>query len=244
MPKDTYKYELRYDETDMNKNIKLVSLLNFMQDVAKLNAEKYGFGPEFIFSHNMAWFVLKYRIEVYEKLNNLESIEIETESRGGARLFAYRDFNFFNNGKLIAKANSLWAIVDFQTKKMLKPQEILNNFTAYEKRENDIDFGKIPAIDNPESQKEFRIRFDDIDINQHVNNSNYVAWALETLSFDFRKNNTVKNVDIYYKKDIGLDEKIISQLKYDEQTNTTLHSIKNANNNDELCSLKIEWEKQ
>lgn len=236
----TYKYVLRYYEKDLNRNIKLVSLFNFMQDVAAMHAEKNGFGENFVFSNNMAWFLLKLKLDIFENINDAEEIEIKTESRGISKLFAFRDFYFYNNNKLFAKANSQWALVDFDSKKIIKPQGILD-LQAYEKKEDDLEFEKIPNIENPMYKKEFRIRFDDIDINKHVNNVNYPAWALECLAFEFRNKHIIKSVDIYYKKDIDTAGKIISEAFLDEQNFITIHSIKNAQTGEDLCSAKIKW---
>ena len=238
---EIYNYILRYYEKDLNKNLKLVSILNFMQDVAAMHAEANGFGASFIFSKNLAWFVLKYKLNILENINDLDEIEIKTESRGIARLFAYRDFYFYNKGKLFARAASQWALVDFYSKKIVKPQEALS-LPDYQKREDDLEFEKIPPIEKPAFTKEFRIRFDDIDINKHVNNANYPAWALECLPFDFRNSHSPKSVDIYYKKDIDTEGKVLSEAYFDKDTLTTIHSIKNASTLEELCTMKIEWD--
>ena len=238
--KDTYKYLLRCYEKDLTGNIKLISIFNFMQDVAAIHAENNGFGESFVYSQNLAWFVLKYKLIIFENINDIKEIEIKTESRGIAKLFAYRDFYLYNNGKLFAKASSMWALVDFESKKIVKPQDVLS-LPDYEKREDDLDFIKIPSVESPMFKKEFRIRFDDIDTNKHVNNVNYPAWALECLNFDFRSSHYAKSVDIHYKKDIDYPGRILSEAYFDDETLTTIHSIKNASTLEELCSLKIKW---
>lgn len=244
---DKYKYILRYYEKDLNRYLKPVSMFNFMQDVASTAAESHDFGISYIFSHNLAWFVLKYKLVIYDNINDIEEIEIKTESRGITKLFAVRDFYFYHNGEVFAKASSLWALVDFDTKKMVKPQEVLNGkIPVFEKRVDDLDYDKIPSVDeNSENifKKDFRIRFDDIDVNRHVNNANYLAWALETIDYDFKCSHSAKIIDVYYKKDIAYDGKILSYATVNKDNLTSIHSIRNSNTNEELCSLKICWEK-
>ena len=55
----------------------------------------------------------------------------------------------------------------------------------------------------------------------------------------FRKTNTIKNIDIYYKHEAKYGDDIISQVKYENKT--TEHLIRNAKTNEELCLLKIEY---
>ena len=130
---------------------------------------------------------------------------------------------------------------------MVKPQEVLGDrIPAFERREDDFDYEKIPSVEAlnlPVMKKEFRIRFDDLDVNQHVNNANYIAWALETLDYNFKCENAIKSMDVYYKKDIAFDGKIVAEACLDYENLSSVHSIKNAQTQEELCSLKIEWAK-
>ena len=101
-------------------------------------------------------------------------------------------------------------------------------------------FNKIPSITNVDYEEEFKVRYADIDVNMHANNSNYIIWALEPLPYEFRKEHQLKNVDIIFKKEIRYDEKFVSKIQMAEN-NTTLHVIKNASTNDDLCLIKCEW---
>ena len=133
----------------MDDTLKPVALLNFLQDVASLNANEKDFGSDFVFSHGFAWFVLKYRIEIYDYDKNIKELGVRTCSRGAAKLFAYRDFDVIQEGNLIARATSQWGLVDFDSKKMLPPLDVLKNIQQYEKREDDLKFDKIPDVLNP-----------------------------------------------------------------------------------------------
>ena len=46
---------------------------------------------------------------------------------------------------------------------------------------------KIKKLERVDFKKEFSVRYDELDVNQHVNNANYIAFALEPLDFEFRK---------------------------------------------------------
>lgn len=236
---DLYKYNVRYDEVDMDDCLKPEALLNFLQDVASLNANEKDFGSDFVFSHGLAWFLLKYRIEIYDYDKNIKELEVRTCSRGAAKLFAYRDFEVLQDEKVIAKAASQWGLVDFNSKKMLQPLEVLNNIQVYEKREDDLKYDKIPDVTNPEKRCEFEVKYDDIDVNKHVNNVRYLHWALETLDYDFRKAHEISTIDIYYKKDITYGGKVVSEMEFGEDKKYSVHRIKNADTDETLCSIKI-----
>ena len=212
------EYEIKYYEQNLNGDLKESSLLNFLQDIATLSAESLGFGPSFVFSHNYAWVVLKYHIELYKEIKNLPSIVIKTEPRGVSKLYAFRDFELYSNqGELLGKAVSTWALIDMDSRRVLPAAKILNMMIPFEKRDSDLEYMKVLPVENILYSKEFDIRFDDIDVNKHANNSNYIVWALETIPYEFRLNNSPKVIDIKYRKEISLGGKVISNVQKDEQ---------------------------
>ena len=85
----------------------------------------------------------------------------------------------------------------------------------------------------------FHVRYDDLDMNGHVNNTVYITWALEALDIDFRNSHKIKALDIYYKHEVKYGEDVLSCVKSDE--NITEHLIKNSKTNEQLCLIKIEW---
>ena len=234
-------YEIKYSDTDELMRLKPSVFLEFMEDIAAKNADALKFGYDEIYTKNYGWFLLKYAIEIDEYLVKLSSIKIETEPRGTNKLFVYRDFYFYNeNDKLIGKATSMWALMDLTTKSMLKPKEILQDkIWDFEKRDTDMSYNKIPAMGNADFEKTFEIRYDDIDVNRHVNNAKYIMWALETMPVEFLKEKSLKRLDINYKKDITYGNSVHSSMQI--QDNKTIHSIKNAQTNEDLCTLLLEW---
>lgn len=107
------------------------------------------------------------------------------------------------------------------------------------KRNTDLKFNKIQLPKDFDYEKIYEVRYDDLDLNHHANNSNYISWALETLPYDFRNNNTVSNVDILLKNDTTAGEIIIAQTKINNFQ--TIHVIKNKADNTDLAYLNIEW---
>lgn len=236
-------YEVKYYEQNLKNELKESSLLNFLQDAATVSAEKLGFGPSFVFSNNLAWFVLKYHIELSEPVKNTDSVLIKTEPRGAHRLYAYRDFGiYFPDGKKIGSASSLWTLVDMESKRMLPMEKALPFMFKYEKRDSDPEFIKIPAIEKPDYAKEFEVKFDDVDVNQHANNANYIIWALDSLPYDFRLACSPSCIDIKYRKEVKMGGKILSESAFINE-NTSVHTIKEKESGDELCSVQFCWKK-
>src|SRR5574344_189542 len=239
------EYEIKYYEQNMKGDLKESTILNFLQDIATLNAESLGFGPTFVFSNNDAWVVLKYHIELYREIKNFESIIINTDPRGTSKLYAFRDFEILSkNNEILGKVTSTWALIDMNSRRMLPMQKTLDFLMPFEKRENDLEYAKIELPQNATYQKEYDVRYDDIDVNQHANNCNYIIWALETLPQDFRLKHSPKSIDIKYRKEVGLNGKVLSQAELIQNGNIkqTLHLIKDSESNEELTTVLINWQ--
>ena len=233
-------YKIRYSELDCNLTLKPAALLQLLQDIASENAESLGFGYSFISKKKLAWFLLKLHIEFNEYPQG--DISIRTEPRGYNRLFALRDFEIVDKNTILGEATTTWGLIDLKTKSMSNISEILADnpkMKPFEKRDNDLKYNKINTIQRIDAEKLFEIRYDDVDVNQHVNNSNFLVWALEVLDFEFRKSKKLKALDIVFKKEIKYGANVCSQVQIEQ--NKTIHCLKNAETKEELCLVQAEW---
>ena len=244
MKTDLYQnlYKIRYSELDCNLRLKPSSLLQLLQDSASNNAENLGFGYSFLQDKNLAWFLLKYHLEFDNYPQNIYDINILTEPRGYNKLFALRDFKICEGDRVLGLATTTWGLIDFNTKTMVNVGDVLADnpkFNQFVKREDDLKYNKIQPLQRIDSENVFEIRYDDLDVNQHVNNTNYLVWAFETLDYDFRNSKQLKVLDMVFKKEISYGASICSQLQKDE--NITTHVLKDAQTEEELCLIQAQW---
>lgn len=236
------KITIKYSETDQNLAMKPFALLNFLQDIASKNAEDWGFGYSYIHPRNYAWFLIKYRMEFEEYPFDIQELTLKTEPRGYNKLFAFRDFELFRGEKLLGRMHSMWSVVDINSRSMVPvPTAIPDNprMVQFQKREDDLSFAKITPITNPTLEKEFEVRYNDLDVNGHANNGNYIVWAFEPLSFEFKNSHKIKTIDMIYKKEAKFGEKLISQVEFKNE-NTTIHRLQNEEGED-LFLLECLW---
>ena len=234
---------IKYSEIDQNQALKPYSLLNFLQDIASKNAEDLGFGYSYIYPRNYAWFLIKYRMEFDEYPFDIQELTLKTEPRGYNKLFAYRDFELYSNKKLLGRMHSMWSIVDINTSSIVPVAKAIENnpyMQPFEKREDDLSFEKISPIQNPTLEKEFEVRYNDLDVNGHANNGNYIVWALEPLSFEFKSSHKIKTLDMAFKKEAKFGETLKSQIEFQDENSTTHRLVNLAG--EELYQLQCRWE--
>lgn len=237
------KIQVKYSEMDYKQAVKPSAILNYFQDMASENAENLGFGYSFITKKNLAWFLLKYRIEFMKYPVGVYSLTLKTQPRGYNKIFAFRNFEICNGQELLARASICWALVNTVTGKMANIGEALefnSGMPPYQKQSEDLDFEKISVPEKIDFESVFDIRYDDIDVNCHANNCNYIIWALEPLGFDFRSSHCIKTMDIIFKKEIKFGSKVLSQIEIINENNT-LHILKNFDTGEELSLINIVW---
>ena len=85
-------YEIDYSDKDVMGFLKPHVLLNYLSNIATINASVNKFGYKEVSEKNCGWFVLKYALEFDNYPENLEELVIETTPRGANKLFVFRDF--------------------------------------------------------------------------------------------------------------------------------------------------------
>jgi len=81
-------FVVKYSDMNHDLGLKPYALLNFLQDIASENAEELGFGYTFMSQNNLAWFLIKYRMEFENYPIGVYDLTIKTEPRGYNKLFA------------------------------------------------------------------------------------------------------------------------------------------------------------
>ena len=83
------------------------------------------------------------------------------------------------------------------------------------------------------------LRYDDIDVNHHVNNAVYPLWATEAVPADFRLKHTPAALEIAFKKEGLFGEEVVIRTEIDGLV--TLHGIYADDDNRELAKIRIRW---
>ncbi|MDR1027753.1 MAG: hypothetical protein LBL46_05045 [Rickettsiales bacterium] len=206
---------LRADKFQMKKRIataeiardgrmRPVSMMQELQAVADIHATLLGAGRAFCLSNNMTWVVTHYNIEILQMPDDKEELQFITWPLPHEALRAVRDFEVRGaDGRPLIRASSQWIMIDLTTRRPVKLTEKLPEWNSLTERALDAPFDKMPdELGAQSGARDFDIRYDDIDVNQHVNNAVYVLWATESLGYDFLMSHKLRGLRINFKKEI------------------------------------------
>ena len=74
---------------------------------------------------------------------------------------------------------------------------------------------KYDSLENP-SSKDYRVRFYDLDMNGHVNNSKYLDWIFEVMGADFLTKHIPRKINLKYVKEVKPGGMITSAVELNE----------------------------
>ncbi len=241
MQKFLMSHEVSTFECDRSNAMKFSAVLDLFQMAAGAHAETLGCGWDYCVKNNRAWMAIAYHIQVekYPQMN--EKITIRTWPSDKTRIKATRDFEVLNAaGEIIIRASSQWVMINTENKRLMNLLEHLQNLEKRDERAVNSDFNIDFDTAHIDLQKGFQVRFDDIDINQHTNNTVYPLWASESVPEDFRVQHVVGEIMINFKAETFYGDAIEVLTKFDAD-DLSVHSLKCQDK--ECARVSIKWKK-
>lgn len=246
MENETFKraYTVRSYETNKEGQLRLLTLFNLFQDVADTHAALLGVGYDACLEKKVGWVGGSYSVVINRLPVWEENIKVRTWPSGKTLLTGIRDFAITNdkNEDLIT-ASSQWVMIDLEKG---RPVAIKKYFPEFEEIFKDIGtqvlnpLKSIKDFEVSDFEKQFFVRYDDIDINNHVNNAVYPVWASESVPYDFRKSHDIEKLDVCFKKPAHYGDVILVQTKTEGLK--TRHKIVDAKEHGREFSLaEIVW---
>jgi len=178
---------VRYSEVDKKRRVNMAQIVNYFQDCSTFQSEDLGIGLEYLDSEKKAWLLSSWQIIVDRYPEFGENIIVGTWAYDTKGVRAYRNFVLMDESeKIIAKANSIWFLLDIDKNRPMKiTKEDVEKYGIEEKAEMDYARGKIKVLGEKVREEPFQIMKIMIDTNGHVNNEKYIEMAMEYLPENF-----------------------------------------------------------
>lgn len=209
-----YPFKIQPQDVDFQSKITLASLVNILLTTAGHNADENGFGIRKLNEMNSSWVLLRLAIEMDYFPKQYEKISVETWIESIGRSTTTRNFRIRNKqSEIIGTACSMWAMIDLKTRRAcdLQTLEGIQPFATNIKLTMEKPI-KLEAL-HGEPIERLKVKYSDIDINQHTNTMSYVKWLTDTFDLDTFKKNSIKRFEINFLTEIlfGADVSIFAQ---------------------------------
>lgn len=238
------KFRVRAFDVDANDRLKVSSIVDYFQDAASNDAERLSFGYTNFVPRGLTWVLSWAKFEFIYLPKFADEIKIQTWGKKQYKLYSIRDYLLLNsNDGIICKGTSAWLLLD---SKSLKPKILPQLFPDIKMHDSKDALTDLPQKIIPSSKTELtystKIRYSDIDLNQHANNASYIRFTLDCFDQNFHKEHSVKTLTVSY----------IAQSKYGDgiqlikatvKDDALAHYVeaKNLSTNKLVFQSLIEW---
>lgn len=207
----TKHFDLRMEEVDPEKRLRLPNLLLMAQQMAVAHVEAMDLGHDKTLDRGFLWVVARQHYVIRELPCYADEIDFETHP-GETMAFVYpRHYALSRGGKTLIKGIALWSLISMKDRKPLFPKATGIHILG-EKQEGDLPFPMMPKAPELDHVVDLEAKWSLCDLNGHINNVRYVDFCMDLIPLDFLKKKPVKELWIDYKKEIKLGESV--QLHY------------------------------
>jgi acyl-ACP thioesterase len=229
-------------EVDAFGTLAVPALSGYLSEVAGLHATELGVGLDALMARGLTWVLVRQRIENPIPVRLGDTIEIETWPSGIDRLAALREFVVRRGGEEVARATTQWLVLDVATRKPVRPGDVLDARFPREARPPAVPLAqaKLPELRAWDLQKRFHVRYSDIDVNLHVTNTSYVAWAIEAVAKDLWQSSRPASVEVQFIAETHHGAAILSRIARGPD-GALAHAIVREEDGKELARLATGW---
>lgn len=246
MDKYTKKFKIPYYDGDKYGYIRSVNILKYFGETSSEETDILLEGSEDI--KDFGWMLYRWKVEILRYPTTQEKVEVDTWVSKVDRFYAYREFTMTDEeGGLLASASTVWIGVDMKRKRPIRIPKTYSDKMAIIGQANFDDFSDFREELKIEDYSDFKVRRSDIDSNEHVNNTKYLSWLIESVPEDIYREYDLLEFEIIYKKEIKYGDIISTGFEIESEDDDSIsfkHVIKSCDKSEEHSFGKTRWIKK
>lgn len=234
------EYQLRYTDVDAFDNLKLSSLLSFLEESACLSAHELGFGYDAITPKHLGFIVVNWYIKLFKNIKLGDTLSIHTWPLKPGRLIFLRDYEIYCGEEKVGVCTSRWCLI-YTDKFMPVPSSVFFGDCTFDNystvRSIDFNEWKIPAISSGEAVYSKKVRYSDYDHYFHVNNTKYADFMFDVFPVDELQDKNLSSAQITYVKQCKEGE----QITFSKEKRGDTHLIEGRVGDELRVQMKVEF---
>jgi len=238
------KFIVRYHEMGPDRSIPLWVLQNYFQQAAAVDAQNLSYGWEDLAANGVGWVLIKIQFKIIGKIEGVQTLKVKTWHCYSDKMQSRRDFIIYDEaGREAVKGTSQWLVLDLAKRKITRTPQALLESKGPAPVDIETDTQKTPSFEGktPAAETKIIARFEDLDVNDHVNNVHFTAWALESVPESVRKNKKLGYISVNFKAETKAGEALSAQ-SFEAEQNAFWHILKRENDGKEIATAYSVWE--
>lgn len=234
-----YKHRVDPQNVDFTLRASATAIINYMLNVAGVDASSKGFGVEALQGKSFTWVLSRLAVEIYKQPTQHSTIEIATWVNEFNRLSSTRNFRLSESGELFAAGVSQWCMLNMESRQVVDMSLLRETYErAMVAEPSPIAAPQRLRPTEPTVTMSRPVAYSDIDFNRHVNTLRYIELMFDAFPIDLIETNNGMRIDINFIAEARYGETLVAGYSVDN--NTWQFEIK-SDNDKILCRSKIEF---
>lgn len=204
--KYNYNFEIKYQEVDGQRKLRLFNLETYLLEVAGLVADELGFGIRALHPMGLTWILTRLSVDMYELPTHCEHVRFETWIESNAHMLSTRNFRIYSGEKLIGQCKSVWAVLDLEKREIVNCFDLPIFANSVDGEVIEMPRVRMTTIPEPTGSMPHKIVYSDIDYNGHCNSCRYLQAMTDAYLPDYYGKKI--RLDINYSKEAMLGEEM------------------------------------
>ena len=189
---------------DFSNRLLMGHLGNHLLNAADFHSNDRGFGMHYLNTINKTWVLSRLAIEMEQMPVAYDRFAVETWVESAKRYFTRRNFMVQNTktGQVYGYGRSIWAMIDTETRQPVNLLEVrdglLEDYVEADKPCPVDKESRVKMSNEAQPVGSVIARYNDIDINGHVNSVKYIEHVLDLFPLEFYRDKRVLRFEIAY----------------------------------------------
>jgi len=208
----TERFRVRAYEIDPDARLTVPTLCDWLQEAAGNHATALGVATDTLMESGHAWVLSRLNLEIDRLPQWRDEVLIETWPAAENGLIAERDFLIRTpGGDQLARASSNWVIIDVERRRPVRlPPAVVELELPHRERALSVSRSQPASPNEIAESRTFSVRRSDLDLNRHVNNARFVAWALEAVPAEILEAYRLTALDVQFRSESVYGDTIVT----------------------------------
>ena len=234
-------FTIQANMVDTSHSATMTSICNFLQIIAGNHAHFRGLGFDDMNASGNFWVLNRLLVQMESMPEWRSKITIHTWVNSMKGPFSYRNFIIYDKNNIsLGSASTLWVALNTKTRRPVR----LNTDTFPILQDKQPKCGEPKKLAVPKSEElvssERKVVYSDLDVVNHVNNTKYIEWLLDSYS-TLNRRTTPHLLEINYLNETHSEDTVVISSLKPHNEDVHLHQMHRKSDGKEVIRAKLSW---
>ena len=216
-------FTAKFHECMPDGKLHLHAMIRYLQEMATGHADDLGCGYYDLKEINCYWVLSNIKVRISDLPRYNSEFRIQTWPSGLTKLLAEREFIVSNpKGETLLLASSQWLIMSADNNRPVNLMELKLNLPEKDEKVFKTKLNRLKARTPPTTSSKVTVPYSSLDVNGHVNNTEYIRWAVDAVCRQNGRFPDVKRLQFTYLSEVYLSDELEILLGKTDEQNSSL----------------------